>query len=588
MSRVVARRPLRAAWLAAALALAGVAGAAAQTAVSSPAGFEMTRSVQQSLKRLQELWLQWLGASLQDNPARAAETLSSLRGTARQIGFERLPDLALGAAARARQSAEEGDPARARRELEAAEALDPGRPEVAFTAAAVARRQGSWVNTAAWTARGFARLLSPTYRGPLLERLGLWALLALLVAAAMLVVVEAAMKGSAVYGDLERWLSARMPTPAAHAISLLVLLGPGALPGGPVWLLLVWTVFLWGYGSSSERAVLGLVWLALGLAPLGAAGLERRLALEQSPPVRALDDLEAGRLAGTLFADLQVLRTALPNDADVLELVADVHRTLGQWEIARVLYRQEVAQKGEVTTALLNLGADAFRTGDFGAASGFFQRAAATTPPSAAAWYNLSLSYSESYQFEESRRALARAREIDGSRVDAWIQTPNPDRVLTFNGGLAHRAQIVDRLRATWTTHGGERESGPAPGFLLRYQPPLAVVLAALLAIVLHLVRRGHGYGEPASWLAWRTSEPARWLRAVVPALSHAEMGEGFAAGFNVLVLVVLGSLPTLANLGGDFPNCDAVRVATLVLAALGALVYVVVRVRGELVTTGS
>ena len=451
----------------------------------------------------------------------------------------------------------------------------------------MARRQGAWLNTAAWTARGFGRLLSPPYRGPLVERLALWALLVLLVAAAMLVVVEAAMKGSAVYGDLERWLSARMPTPAAHAISLLLLLGPGALPGGPVWLLLVWTVFLWGYGSRSERAVLGLVWLVFGLAPSGAAYFEQRLALEESPPVRALDDLETGRLAGTLFADLQVLRTALPDDADVLELVADVHRTLGQWEIARVLYRQEVAQKGEVTTALLNLGADAFRKGDFAAASGFFQRAAATHPPSAAAWYNLSLSYSESYQFEESRRALARAREIDGSRVDAWIQTPNPDRVLTFNGGLAHRDQIVDRLRATWT-HGGEREAGPAPGFLLRYQPPLAVVLAALLAIVLHLVRRGNGYGEPASWLAWRTSEPARWLCAVVPALPYAELGEGFAAGINVLVLVVLGTLPALAYLGGDFPSCEAVRAASLVLAALGALVYVVVRVRGELVTTGS
>ena len=587
MSRVAVNRFPRAAILAAALALAGVAGASAQSAVSSPAGFEMTRSVQQSLKRLQELWLQWLGASLQDNPARASETLSNLRGTARQIGFERLPDLALGAAARARQSADEGDPARARRELEAAEALDPGRPEIAFTAASVARRQGAWLNTAAWTARGFGRLLSPPYRGPLVERLALWALLVLLVAAAMLVVVEAAMKGSAVYGDLERWLSARMPTPAAHAISLLLLLGPGALPGGPVWLLLVWTVFLWGYGSRSERAVLGLVWLVFGLAPSGAAYFEQRLALEESPPVRALDDLETGRLAGTLFADLQVLRTALPDDADVLELVADVHRTLGQWEIARVLYRQEVAQKGEVTTALLNLGADAFRKGDFAAASGFFQRAAATRPPSAAAWYNLSLSYSESYQFEESRRALARAREIDGSRVDAWIQTPNPDRVLTFNGGLAHRSQIVDRLRATWT-HGGERESGPAPGFLLRYQPPLAAVLAALLAIVLHLVRRGNGYGEPASWLAWRTSEPARWLCAVVPALPYAELGEGFAAGINVLVLVVLGTLPALAYLGGDFPSCEAVRAASLVLAALGALVYVVVRVRGELVTTGS
>ena len=52
-----------------------VAAAPAGATVVSPAGFEMTRSVQQSLKRLQELWLQWLGASLQDNPAKSGETL---------------------------------------------------------------------------------------------------------------------------------------------------------------------------------------------------------------------------------------------------------------------------------------------------------------------------------------------------------------------------------------------------------------------------------------------------------------------------------------------------------------------------------
>jgi tetratricopeptide (TPR) repeat protein len=584
MCRAAADRLVRAALVAALIAFAPATGAFAQETVTSPGGFEMTRSVQQSLKRLQELWLQWLGASLQDNPARTAETLSNLRGTARQIGFERLPDLALGAAARARQSAQEGDPARARRELEAAEALDPGRPEVAFAAADVARRQGSWLRAASLTARGFGRLFSKPYSAPLAERAELWGLFALLVSAALLVVVEAAMKGSAVYGDLQRWLAARMPSPAAHAITLLLLLGPGALPGGPVWLLLVWTVFLWGYGSNSERAVLGLVWLVFGLAPLGSARLEHRMALEQSPPVRALDDFQNGRLSGTLFADLQVLRTALPDDSDVLELIADVHRTLGQWEIARVLYRQEVAQKGEVPTALLNLGADAFRKGDFAAANGFFKRAAAIQPPSAAAWYNLSLSYSESYQFDESRRALARAREIDGGRVDGWIQTPNPDRVLTFNGGLARRDQIVERLRATWT-HGGESESGPPPGFVFRYQPPLAAGVAALLALVLHLVRSGHGYGQPASWLAWRGRGPARWLSAVVPAFAHVELGEGFAAAGNVLVLVFLSTLPLVADLGGDFPEVAPVRTAGVVLAILGGLTYLVLHVRGELVS---
>jgi tetratricopeptide (TPR) repeat protein len=576
MWRARARRLVAAGLAAGALVLGGADGARAQGA-AAPAGFEMTRSVQQSLKRLQELWLQWLGASLQNNPAREAEALRNLQTTARQIGFARLPDFALGAMARGVEAAREGDFARARRLADAAEALDPGRPEVAFASAEIARRQGSWGRFLVASASGFGRLLAAANRAPLASRIALWLLLAALLGAVFFVAIEAAMKGSALYGDAERWLSARMPAGAAIAVTCLVLIAPAALPGGPVWLALLWSVLLWGYGSHSERLAFALVWLALGLAPLGAAALQRRLALDQSPPMRAIEEFRAGRLTGTLFADLQVLRTALPEEPAVLELTADVHRSLGQWDLARAIYLQVVAKDGDVATALINLGADAFRKGDFAAANGYFQRAANATPPSAAAWYNLSQSYSETYQFDESRRSLARAREIDGTRVDHWIQTPNPDRVLTFNGGLARRDEIAGKLVEAWT--GSE----PQPGRLGRLQAPLAAALAALAALGLHLLRRSRGYGEPSAWLGWRSSALGRWSRALGPAISHTELGEGFAALGNVALLAALATLPGLAGLAGDFGSGEAVGRAARFVAAVAALVYVALRVRREL-----
>jgi tetratricopeptide (TPR) repeat protein len=581
MSRGAASRRTKALLAGGLLALAAALPARAQTPLGTPAGFEMTRSVQQSLKRLQELWLQWLGAALQDNPARESETLRSMQATARQLGFQRLPDLALGASARALQSAAEGDFTRARRALDAAEALDPGRPRLAFEAATVARRQGSWLRAAGAAGRGFVRLLFESrYRAPVAARTQLWLLLALLTAAALFVAVEAMTKGGAVYGDLQRWLAARMPEGAAHALALALLLGPAALPGGPAWLLLIWTVVLWGYGARAERVALGLVWLVLGLAPVGAAALEERLALAQSPPMRALDEFEAGELTGSLFTDLQVLRGALPEDPAVTELIADVHRTLGQWEIARSLYRQVLAQDGDVAAALLNLGADAFRKGDFAAANTYFQRATGAGPYAAAAWYNLSQSYSETYQFEDSRQALARARELDGARVDGWMQTPNPERVLTFNGGLARRADIAQRLRAAWTSSGDE---SAAPGPWPRRQAPIAAALAALAALVLHLARRGYGYSDPARWLPGRSNRIARWVRALVPALGQAETGEGLAAAANLLLLAALVTLPTLAGLGGDFADAAPLRAAAVTLAATGGLLYLALRVRAEL-----
>lgn len=582
MSPGAARRRFAATLAGALLALAGALPARAQTPAAPPASFEMTRSVQQSLKRLQELWLQWLGASLQDNPAREAETVRNMQATARQLGFQRLPDLALGASARALQSAAEGDFARAWRELDAAEALDPGRPRLAFEAATVGRREGRWLRATGAAGRGFVRLTAERrHRAPVVARFQLWGLLALIAAAALFVALEAMKNGSAVYGDLQRWLAARMPSGVAHAVALAVLLGPVALPGGPAWLLLIWSVVLWGYGSRAERAVFGLVWLVLGLAPAGAAAVERRMALAQSPPLRALEEFEAGELTGSLFADLQVLRTALPEDPAVSELIADVHRTLGQWDLARGFYRQVLAQEGDVGAALLNLGADAFRKGDFASANTYFQRATAAGPYAAAAWYNLSQSYSETYQFEESRQALSRAREFGGARVDTWIQTPNPERVLTFNGGLARRADIAERLRVAWTSPSDGAETAPGPW--IRYQAPIAAALAALAALVLHLVRRGYGYSAPAAWLPGRASRPARWLRALLPALSHVEVGEGFAAAANLLLLAAVVTLPALAGLGGDFSEAGPLRSATVLLAAAGGVLYLTLRVRAEL-----
>ncbi|GMU65665.1 MAG: hypothetical protein AMXMBFR36_19390 [Acidobacteriota bacterium] len=582
MCRGAARSP-RLAALAVATALWALAAPApaAATGVSAPAGFEMTRGVQQSLKRLQELWLQWLAASLQDNPGRAGETLRTLQSTARQLGFVRLPDLALGAAGRALQSARDGDFARARRELDAAEALDPGRAEIAFADAAVARRQGDWMRVVASSGSGFRRLLGGPGGRALGARATLWALLAAILAALAFVAVQAVARGGRLYGDLLRRIGARLPAPAAHAAVLLVLFAPLALPGGVVWTALVWSALLWSYGSTSERIAFAAVWLTLGTAPVGAAAIERELALAQSPPLRALDHFEQGRLAGSLFADLQVLRSALPDDPDVLELVADVHRTLGQWDIARPLYRQTLAREGSVATALVNLGADAFRKGDFAAANNYFQRAADSEPPSAAAWYNLSLSYSESYEFDESREALARAREIDGAQVDRWIATPNPDRVLTFNGGLSRRSEIGEKLRRVWTRDAdGEAESSRRRATWL--QPALAALAAALVAVVWHVLRGATHDGAPERGSGGPRAAVTRWARALLPALDFADAGRGGAVAINVLVISVLVTLPRLATLGGDFPGSVALGRLCSAIALVGVLLYLAFAIHRE------
>jgi len=581
MSRSAARAA--ASWtLAFVAAFATAAGAAAQTGPPPTAGFELTRSVQQSLKRLQEQWLQWMSAFFQDNASRADEAQRQIVATARQVGFGRLPDFALGAAARAVESATAGNLSRARWALEAAEGFDPGRPETAFARAAVARAGGHWLEAGAAALDGYRRLARSSLSGLITADLLLWLMLVLLVAGALFVVVEAAMRGSALYRDLRGRLLGRLPPAGAAGLAILLLLAPLALPGGPLWLLLAWSVLLWGYQGTSERIVSGGVWLILALAPIVAAAQQERIALEQSPPLRALAAFREGRLYGTFFSDLQVLRTVMPTDPAALELLGDVHRTLGQWELARAHYRQVLESEPRNVAALLNFGAYSFRKGDFALANEHFQRAAATEPPPAAAFYNLSLSYSDSYQFEESKQALAEAKQIDAARVDQWVKTPNPDRVLTFNGALGRGDEIRGKLRAAWLE---EAAAAPRPLALARRWASVWVAAAAALAALgLHLLRRRRGYGEAAAWPDRQSGLAARWARVLLPPLSQVELGEGFAAFGTLLGLCATALLPVLPTLGIDLPiGPTPGRFLLGVLAALVLAAFVALRVRGEL-----
>jgi len=563
------------------LALATAVPAGAQASGVSAAGIELTRSVQQSLKRLQEEWLQWTGAYLQGSQERATEEQRQIASTVRQVGFARVSDFSLAAVARALESARAGEVERARWVLAAAEQFDPGRPEIAFARARVARAAGRGGEALSAALEGYRRLFASPHREALLTGLRLWGLAVLLVACGLFVLFAIAIRGSALFRDLEGWLSPRLGRGVARGLSLALLVGPVFLPSGPLLLLLLWSILLWGYLGRSERIVTALAWLVVGVAPMVADREVQRLAIAQSPPVRAISALREGRLYGGIFSDLAVAKSALPDEPAALELLADVHRTLGQWEIARGLYSAVLAAEPENAAALLNLGAYSFRKGDYARANESFLSATHLSPPSAAAYFNLSLGYSESYLFDDSTAALARAKEIDADRVDEWVKTPNPNRVLTFNGSLAREPEIRARLAELWAGQDPERTGA---GAVRRWGSLAAAFGAALAAVALDLVRRRRGYGEPADWLPWSASAASRWLRALLPPLSRLELGQGFAAFGTLLLLATLALLPAVGRFGVDLPVGPLPgRTLPIWVAVAGLIVYVAARVRAEL-----
>jgi tetratricopeptide (TPR) repeat protein len=548
-------------------------------AVSSPqvTGVEMTGQVRQTLKQLGEQWLEWV---VQNDRQQADRSVGGLLDIAHLLGMRRLPDLAAGAITRAVQAARQKDFARAHWALAAAERFDPGRPETAFAESTVDSLQGNYLGAVAARLRAYPRLLNhPFERYLWFQDLLFWTLALLLVTGGLFIAVQMLTKGTSLFQDLADLFARRLPRPAALAAAGVVLLWPLALPYGPVWLPLYWSVLLWGYASASERAVVIALWILLGASPQLVDFQRQRLAVALSPPAQALGALEQHRLYGSLFADLGVLRSVLPQSVAVKHLLADVHRSLNQWDLARALYRQVLEAEPNNVTAQLNLGAYAFLKGDFSSAIQSFQKVAATDPQNAAAQYNLSQAYSQSYMFDEQRAALTKAQQIDLARVQSWMAN-SQQRVVTLSGGIARIPEIRRELLTTW----GRRE--PRADRLELFRRGLSVFLSlslVLVALTLHLARRPFGYTERAAEI-FPEGAFDRWGRIVLPGVASAEIGEGGKSFLALLVPTALLMLPSIGRLGVRIPwRYDPGNLLSWIVAILGLLLYFGTRLQREL-----
>lgn len=536
--------------------------------------FALPPSTLQSLALLPQLWGQWLRAFYQDHPEGIEKAVNDLLVTARQLGMRRLPDLALAAATRAVEAAREGDATRAVRALTTAERLDPGRPEMAFATAHVERLQGRPLASALAVAKGYLRIFgSPALRRMALHDLVRFAVFALLACAILFLALQMATKGGALLADLGRLLSGWMPRFLLYPAAVVLLLWPLALPGGLLWLLVYWSILLWGYGSATERAVLIAAWLFAGAVPLLLAEQRPRLSMELSPPARAMAGLEERRLYGELFTDLEALPALFPDQPAVEHLLADVHVRLGDWNGARRYYQRVSDAEPGNADALVGLGGYYFQQDDFGSAVAFFRRAVTTDPESAVAHFDLSQAFSQQYLFDDSRRSLEQARRLAPGRVSDWIARAGSERVQISEGGLARTSELRRRLLAV---ERGRDSAARRMAEARRWAALLAAAGVALAALALHLVRRPFGYGLPGPG-----PEPGvdYWLGALVPGYAAAEEGYGVRALVALPPLAVLLMLPLGPTVGTPLPVLFSPGAAPLnAIAGAGLAVLVAFR----------
>ena len=575
-----------------------------------PTEIPLGRSVQRNLALIQDRWIEWTGVFLKNQPELSESLVTGLLQSARRLGLERLPDLSVAASGWALEAAiRDGDATRAEWALKAAEQFDPGRPETALARARVRWHQGRTL-AALWSElEGYIRIVG-TSPGDTLARanLVLWLLFTLLAAGGLFVALQMAVKGRGVFADLEAFLGRLVGLPAMllRVLVVFLLLWPLLLPGGVLWLLLYWSALLIAYGSLTERAVIFLSWVLLVLAPLGVAHERAQTRLALSPATRGLEAVVENRLHGSLFQDLEQLAGLLPDDPAVIQLMADLHRGMGQWETALELYERVVELEPDNAWAWIDIGGYYFSKKDYGSAGNRFKQAlehAEDPEEKVVAHYNLSQAYQDQFLLEDAQRELQLAQEIDAGMVSRLQQQTVRERMATFDGGMARAPEIRRRLAGRLLGpedpgpagpgedgDGAERDGGggddptgersdaasrgdrsDADGWLLGHAA--GVLGAGALAILFWILRPGVAVPVSPS-----DGRPGMW-EGLVPGLASAREGKGFRAFAALLIPLALLTLPLLDDLA--YPMFAAYgdgAPALLILAATGLVLYFGIR----------
>lgn len=570
MSRSAADRTLL-------LALVALLPALPARGEEAATGFALTAPVRRTLALMQQDWGEWLSAYDREDQAAADGALERLRAGLTELGMSRLPELAIGAAARAEAAAGAGRIEWARQGLVAAEELDSGRPETAFAAARVERAARRPLAALGRQLQGYARGMSlPLERTLTFANLGLWASASLLIAGAAFVLVLMAVRGPRVVGVLLDGLGEQFSRPMRYLLAVLLLAWPILLPDGLFWLLLYWSALLWAQGTRADRVLLALLWVVMAVTPGLVNELRRRVAVRLAPMVRAVEDARGGRLQGELFDDLARLRGVLPASPAVRQLLADQHRRLGQCEVARPLYRQVLEVEPQNVGAHLDLGLCAFLRGELDEAIEGFRQAGALDPLAAAPYYNLSLAYSELYRFEQSGAALARAQQLDPARVARWIHRPGAVHAAAADAGLARGREIRDELLRSWVLEDEEAEQAGPWRDLLGVPAAIGCLLLALL--LRRLLPPPPRHLAPPTRLA-RRPEIAR--RVLLPGVAEMWAGETLPAFFALLALAALVLVLRMGTLGFRMPwGFHPPGGLLAALASLGLAVFFLLRWR--------
>jgi tetratricopeptide (TPR) repeat protein len=234
--------------------------------------------------------------------------------------------------------------------------------------------------------------------------------------------------------DIRRNMTQEISRLLLNSLKIIILFVPFFFRLDMVWALFFWSVLLWGYVTKREKQFI-LVFLIVSVylpfflrsssSFLDGASLDILLEMNQT------NHEDWGR------ANEENLRTWLtthPNDSEVLFTLGLAKKRKADYSEAEEFYRKAIQQDPKFGEAFSNLGNVYLAQKQTSLAIASYQQAIELNPYRGAYYFNLYRAYSqETFLSGKTDKAFQRARQLDPTLVDYYMNIDIPNRPLNLN-----------------------------------------------------------------------------------------------------------------------------------------------------------
>lgn len=440
-----------------------------------PASAEERPRLENAELRIQALWFARKAYLERNQMERAAEQVRAMQEFRQQEGISNLETIAGAFSYEGFRHLDAGQYGAAHAAFRLAKEFDPDLPHAYYGQARSLRglRMG-WVPSIKEAWEGMQVALRNFWSAYLLlGNLALIGLLSAAVTGAAFLCVLALKYQPLVRHDLAEWLGQRLPEPAAVLGAWFLFLLPLLAGLGWMWVLLLWTVAVFPYARSMERALATLV-LIWGMAALPAfRTVGAMFQTSVNPEVRTLVSALRGGYDPERVRFLKEAASRDPDSAVTQFLLGSLYKSGAYLNEALLHYKRAVALDPRMVQAVNNLGNLYFLTQNFQLAQQQYQQAVDLKPDFAIGYFNLHLAQYQQFHVEEAERSLETARRLDPAGIGAMRTADLP------RNAIDARLDLDEVWPAVSASAAARR--GPS-GAAAAWSSPYALVAAGTLA----------------------------------------------------------------------------------------------------------